>query len=227
MTYLTINGIEMAVEKKSIKNMYIRVIPLDGKVKITAPMHVTGDAIKSFAVSRIEWIKKQQQKIENRPEPMEYQYISGESHYLWGNRYNLDVIYSNTRDSVSLRGQNIILQVSKESTMQQRAYIMNEWYRELLKNAIPQLFEKCERLVGVKAKEWRVKNMKTKWGTCNIKAKRIWLNLQLAKKAPECLEYVIIHELVHLLEKSHNNVFKAYMNNFCPNWREIKKHLNS
>jgi len=226
MINLNVGGIDISAEKKQIKNMYIRVIPPDGKVKITAPMSATEDAIRMFAVSRIAWIKKQRQKFVEQPRQTERRYVTGESYYLWGKRYRLDVIYSNVRNDISISGQKIVLQVRKDSTPQQRANVMDEWYREVLKNAIPSVFEKCERLVGVKAKEWQVKNMRTKWGTCNIQAKRVWLNLQLAKKTPECLEYVIIHELVHLLEKNHNDAFKGYMNSFYPNWRTVKANLN-
>lgn len=226
MINLNVGGIDISAEKKQIKNMYIRVLPPDGKVKITAPMSATEDVIRMFAVSRIAWIKKQRQKFVEQPRQTERKYVTGESYYLWGKRYRLDVIYSNVRNDVSISGQKIVLQVRKDSTPQQRANVMDEWYREVLKNAIPPVFKKCERLVGVKAKEWQVKNMRTKWGTCNIKARRIWLNLQLAKKTPDCLEYVIIHELVHLLEKSHNDTFRAHMDRFYPNWRIIKTHLN-
>jgi len=226
MMNLTVGGIEMTAEKKQIKNMYIRVIPPDGKVRITAPVSATEDAIRMFAVSRIAWIKKQRQKFDEQPRQTERKYVTGESHYLWGRRYRLDVVYSNIRNDVSVSGQKIILQVRRDSTPQQRANVMDNWYREILKKAIPPIFEKCEKLVGVKAMEWQVKNMRTKWGTCNIEAKRIWLNLQLAKKTPECLEYVIIHELVHLLEKSHNDTFRAHMDRFYPNWRTVKARLN-
>lgn len=226
MIKLTVSGIDISAEKKHIKNMYIRVIPPDGKVRITAPMTATEDAIRMFAVSRIAWIKKQRQKFADQPRQTERRYVTGESYYLWGKRYRLDVVYSNVRNDVSISGQKIILQVRKDSTSQQRANVMDEWYREILKEAIPPVLERCEKIVGVSAKEWQVKNMRTKWGTCNIEAKRIWLNLQLAKKTPECLEYVITHELVHLLEKSHNEIFKAYMNDFFPNWRTIKAQLN-
>lgn len=119
-----------------------------------------------------------------------------------------------------------MLQVRKESTVMQRENVLNEWYREQMKQVVPNVLRKCENIVGVQAEEWYIKNMRTKWGTCNIEKKRIWLNLQLAKKTPECLEYVIIHELVHLLERNHNERFCEYMNHFCPNWREIKESLN-
>lgn len=225
MIKLTVSDIEMTAEKKQIKNMYIRVIPPDGKVRITAPLSATEDAIRMFAVSRIVWIKKQRQKFAEQPRQTERKYVTGECHYLWGRRYRLDVTYS-IRNDVSVSGQKIILQVRRDSTTQQRANVMDNWYREILKNAIPSIVEKCEKLVGVKASEWQVKNMRTKWGTCNVKAKRVWINLQLVKKTPESLEYVIIHELVHLLERSHNDIFRAYMDNFYPNWRTVKDNLN-
>ncbi len=226
MINLTVSGIEIAAEKKHIKNMYIRVIPPDGKVKITAPKSTTEEAIRMFAVSRISWIKKQRQKFIDQPRQTERKYVNGESYYLWGRRYRLDVVYNNTRNDVSVSGQKIVLQVRKESTPQQRANVIDNWYREILKNTIPPVLEKCEECVGVKLNEWKIKNMRTKWGTCNTSKKRIWLNLQLAKKTPECLEYVIIHELVHLLEKSHNDIFKAHMDRFYPKWRLVKANLN-
>jgi len=226
MINLTISGIHITAEKKQIKNMYIRVVPPDGKVRITAPMSATEDAIRMFAVSRIAWVKKQRQKFDEQQRQTERKYVTGESHYLWGKRYLLNVMYSNIRNDISVSGHSIILQVRRESTSQQRANAMDNWYREILKKAIPPVFEKCEKLVGIQAKEWQIKNMRTKWGTCNIEAKRIWLNLQLAKKTPECLEYVIIHELVHFLEKSHNDIFRTHMDKFYPNWRTVKVHLN-
>ena len=226
MIQIIISGVEITAEKKKIKNMYIRVVPPDGKVRITAPLSATDEAIRMFAISRISWIKKQRQIFADQPRQTERMYVTGESHYLWGKRYRLDVVFSNVRNDVSVSGQRIILQVRKDSTPQQRANVMDNWYREILKAAIPPAFEKCEKVVGIKANEWQIKNMQTKWGTCNITKKRIWLNLQLVKKTPECLEYVIVHELVHLLVKNHNDVFRAHMDRFYPNWRVVKASLN-
>ena len=226
MINLSVGELDISVEKKQIKNMYIRVLPPDGKVKVTAPMSATEDAIRMFVISRIAWVKKQRQRFAEQPRQTERKYVTGESYYSWGKRYRLDVVYNNVRNDIAMSDQKIVLQVRKDSTPQQRANVMDRWYRENLKQAIPAVFEKCEKTVGVKAKEWKIKNMRTKWGTCNAKEKRVWLNLQLAKKTPECLEYVIIHELVHLLEKNHNDVFKEYMDKFYPNWRTVKAKLN-
>ena len=184
--------------------MYIRVIPPDGKVEITAPYTVSDDAIRRFAISKISWVKKQKKSFEEQSRQTRRQYITGESYYLWGRRYRLDVRYSNTGNQVFLSGGKLILQVRKESTSRQRENILNEWYRKQMKQIVPDVLAKCENIVGIQADEWHIKNMRTKWGTCNVDKKRIWLNLQLVKKTPECLEYVIIHELVHLLERCFN-----------------------
>lgn len=138
----------------------------------------------------------------------------------------MDVQYSNVRNEVSLTGGHLILQVRPESTPEQRERVLNDWYREQLKSKLPEVIQKCEQVVGVHASEWKVKNMRTKWGTCNIDRKRIWINLQLAKKTPECLAYVVTHELVHLLERNHNELFQKYMDAFFPEWRVVKETLN-
>ena len=226
MDELQIGNMSIAVTKKNIKNMYIRVLPPDGKVQITVPHSAGDDAIRMFAVSRISWIKKQRASFEAQARQTKRQYVTGESYYVWGRRYRLDVQYSNVRNEVSLTGGHLILQVRPESTPEQRERVLNDWYREQLKSKLPEVIQKCEQVVGVHAYEWKVKNMRTKWGTCNIDRKRIWINLQLAKKTPECLAYVVTHELVHLLERNHNEQFQKYMDTFFPEWRVVKETMN-
>lgn len=138
----------------------------------------------------------------------------------------MDVQYSNIRNAVFLTGDRLVLRVRPESTPEQRERVLNDWYRDQLKEKLPAVVRRCEKIVGVQAFEWKVKNMRTKWGTCNIDKKRIWLNLQLAKKTPECLAYVVTHELVHLLERNHNEQFQKYMDSFFPDWRVVKSALN-
>lgn len=138
----------------------------------------------------------------------------------------MDVQYSNIRNTVFLTGDRLVLRVRPESTPEQRERVLNDWYRDQLKKKLPAVVRRCEKIVGVQAFEWKVKNMRTKWGTCNIDKKRIWLNLQLAKKTPECLAYVVTHELVHLLERNHNEQFQKYMDSFFPDWRVVKSALN-
>lgn len=226
MNELQIGNISIAVAKKNIKNMYIRVLPPDGKVQITAPFSAGDDAIRMFAVSRIAWIKKQREGFKAQARQTKRQYVTGESYYVWGRRYRLDVQYSNVRNSVYIAGGRLILQVRPESTPEQRERVLNDWYREQLKCKLPEVIQKCQKNVGIQASEWKIKNMRTKWGSCNIDKKRIWLNLQLAKKTPECLDYVVTHELVHLLERSHNERFQKYMDTFYPDWRVVKETLN-
>lgn len=222
---MKIDGIEMQVERKKIKNMYIRITAPDGAVKITVPKFISDEAIRSFILSRMDWIKQNKEKIAGKPRHERLHYISGENHYLWGIPYKLEVVYSNNKSNVFIEEDKIILQVQKNSTQAQREYIMQEWYRKEIKKEIPRVLERCVSRVGKTPSEWRVKNMKTRWGTCNIQKRRIWLNLQLAKKPLECMEYVITHELVHLYEKNHNAKFRSYMDLFYPNWRNVKKKL--
>lgn len=226
MYSIIIDGIEITAQNKKIKNMYIRVSPPDGTVKITAPLRASKDTVRTFAQSRIEWIKKQREKIVVRPAEVNYRYVTDEVFYLWGRSYLLNVVCGSVRNAVYIEGKSLVLQVSNDSSLIQRAAVIKEWYRKTLKEAIPTVLAKCERIVSVTADDWRIKDMRTRWGTCNIPERRIWLSLQLAKKTPECLEYVIIHELVHLLERSHNERFRLFMDRFCPDWRTIRASLN-
>lgn len=226
MGKLRINNIEIEIQKKKIKNLHLSVLPPQGRVRVSAPQNMNEDAIRMFIITKISWIKKQQEKFKNQPRQSEREYVSGESVYLWGKRYRLEVIYSIIRNDIQIKGDRVIFQVREESTTEQRANILNAWYREKIKKEIPSLIEKWQKTIGVMASDWGVKNMKTHWGTCSVRAKRVWLNLQLAKKHPQSLEYVVVHELVHLLEKKHNKAFIAYMDKFLPDWQTTKDELN-
>lgn len=226
MKRLMLGGIEIAVEKKKIKHLYVRVYPPDGCVRISAPRFASDEAIRAFAASRLPWIEKQRQRIAGKPKRREYAYMAGETHFLWGRPYRLEVVCGRARDEVQVEGETIILKMRGENAPARRAKIMDEWRRALLKGAVPPALARSEEIAGVRANEWRVKNMRTRWGTCNIPQRRIWLNLRLVEKPPECLEYVILHELVHLLERGHNKAFKAYMDQFLPGWRAVKARLN-
>lgn len=221
---ITAGGVEAAVEKKRIKNMYIRVFPPDGRVKITAPLRTPDETIRGFLASHAAWAEKQREKLAGRPET-EHTYETGEMCFLWGRQYRLAVV-TGSRNTVRAEGPNIILQVREGGTPEERAQIMARFYRGELSRAVPPVLEQYERMTGVHASEWRIRDMKTRWGTCNTAKKRVWLNLKLAQKPPECLEYVIAHELAHLLEHSHNAVFWAYMDKFYPDWRAVRARLN-
>ena len=184
MKKLIINNIEIEVQKKKIKNLHLSVLSPHGRVRVSAPQNMNEDAIRMFVITKLPWIRKQQEKFKNQPRQSERQYVSGESAYLWGRRYRLEVIHSNVCNDVQMKGDKLLFQVREASTTEQRAKVMKEWYRENIKKEIPPLLKKWEKIIGVTALDWGVKDMKTRWGTCNVKAKRIWLNLQLAKSPP-------------------------------------------
>jgi len=222
---LNISGIPIEVCKKSIKNMHLYVKPPNGNVTVSAPLSMSDEAIERFVRTKVSWIKKQVNKFDNQPRQSEREYVSGETLYVWGKQYYLQTEYSN-KNSLVLSGDKAVLTVRKESTAEQRENFVREWYRKLLKAEIERSLSKWENITDLKAASWQTKYMTTRWGTCNTKTGKIWVNLQLAKKTPECLEYVILHELVHLVEKSHNERFVLLMDGFMPMWREVKATLN-
>jgi predicted metal-dependent hydrolase len=222
---LVISGIPIEVCKKKIKNMHLYVKPPNGRVTVSAPHTISDEAIERFIRTKVSWIKKQIQKFDAQPRQSEREYVSGETLYVWGKQYYLQTEYGN-KNSLVLSGDKAILTVRKESIAGQRENFVLEWYREQLKTEIKYLLPKWEKKTGLKCTSWQTKYMTTRWGTCNIKTQKIWLNLQLAKKTPECLEYVILHELIHLVEKHHNERFISLMNNYMPTWREVRFTLN-
>ena len=223
---IEISGIKIEVQKKNIKNLHLVVAPPDGKVRVSAPMHLSDESITMFVRTKLGWIKKQQEKFEKQPRQSEREYVSGETLYLFGQQYFLRVEYSYKGNSLVLEGNEAILTVRKESTVSQREAFVNEWYRAKLKEKIEIYLPKWERIAGLYCDSWQTKYMTTRWGTCNTSTRKIWLNLQLAKKPIECLEYVILHELAHLKVRNHSKDFVALMDQYMPYWRETKKLLN-
>lgn len=219
-------NIPVEVVKKEIKNMHLSVLPPDGRVRVSAPETVSDESIIMFVRTKLGWIKKQQEKFELQPRQSERQYISGETLYVWGRQYFLQVEYSYKGNSLVLSGDKAILTVRKESTPKQRENFVNEWYREKLKIEVDKYLPKWERITGLECSSWQSKYMTTKWGTCNTSTQKIWLNLQLAKKPIECLEYVILHELAHLKVKDHGPEFVAILDGHMPQWQERRRLLN-
>ena len=222
---IEIEGISIVLERKNIKNLYLRIKP-DGTVKVSSPMRLSDEAIKEFVLSRIDWIRETRAKmLENPPKP-KTMYKDGETHYLWGEPYTLHLIDKENAKRAFYNAEEavIYLPVPKRSNIKQREKILFELYREELNRNLSYFLEKCIGIVGHEPKEIKIRNMKN-WGNCR-KDKRITLNLKLAKKPPACTEYVLIHELCHLIEFNHGPRFKALMDSFCPNWREIKRVLN-
>lgn len=226
MQQIELGNIKIEVEQKDIKNIHLSVYPPNGVVRISAPNRMDIDTIRVFALNKLKWIKKQQKTFENQERETPREYLTKESHYFLGQRYLLNVIEHNHPPKVVLKHNTIELFVRPHTSEEKRQEIIEEWYRSELKRMTPKLITKWEKVIGVQSNEFGIKKMRTKWGTCNIKAKRIWLNLELAKKPLECIEFIVVHELVHLLERTHNEVFVSYMNEFMPKWRFYREELN-
>ncbi|HEY5602314.1 MAG TPA: SprT family zinc-dependent metalloprotease [Gammaproteobacteria bacterium] len=227
---LTVGDEVVVIHRKRIKHIYLAVRPADGRITVSAPLRIDDTALAAFILSKTNWIRQrratlltlQRQRAQRDP-----QYVSGEQHYFRGDGYQLNVIYQSSLANVALRDNRYIdVYIREHASREQRRKVLTEWYRWQLKQLIPPLIEKWQPIINVAVNAWGVKQMKTRWGTCNIPAQRIWLNLELIKKPPVCLEYVVVHEMVHLLERSHNARFKAYMDKFLPNWRKQKAALN-
>ena len=223
---IVVSNISVEVIKKNIKNMHLSVLPPDGRVRVSAPTQLTDEAITMFVRTKLGWIKKQQEKFQLQLRQSERQYVSGETLYVWGKQYFLQVEYSYKGNVLTLSGDKAILTVRKESSPKQRESFVNEWYRNLLKQEVAKYLPKWEKTTGLYCSSWQSKYMTTKWGTCNPTSKKIWLNLQLAKKPIECLEYVILHELAHLKAHNHGPEFTAILDQYMPYWREHKRRLN-
>jgi predicted metal-dependent hydrolase len=228
MHQIVVSDIVIDVVRKDIKNLHLAVYPPTGRVRIAAPLKVDDEAIRLFAISKLSWIKKNQVKQISQERQSERQFVSGESHYYKGRRYLLNVVNHTGHPKVQIRTKKYMdLFVKPDYTSEQRERVLTNWYRKNLKRDDSTLIEKWEKIIGVEVAEWEVKIMKTKWGTCNREAKRIWLNLELIKKPEICLEYIIVHEMVHFLERNHTQRFIDLMDKFMPQWRSHREELNS
>lgn len=225
MNKITLENIEIEIVKKNIKNLNLSVNPPYGDVRLSVPKKMNDEAVKCFAISKLDWIKKQREKFKVQ-EKCNIEYKSGELHCLFGKKYELKVVENNGRQFAELNGEHIILYVRKDSSLEKKEKIIQEFYREKLKSVVPEYIEKWENIIGVNIESWAVKIMKTRWGTCNTRNRKIWINLELAKKSKDCLEYIIVHELTHLLERYHNKIFYNYMDEFLPHWKNLKMELN-
>ena len=225
-TQIKLGDIAIDVVRKDIKNIHLSVYPPAGRVHISAPRRMTLDTIRVFAISKLGWIKKQQQKLQEQVRETPREYLDRESHYLWGKRYLFKVEEKDAAAFVSLKHNQMVLHIRPGASDEQKQDSLDEWYREQLKIAVPPLITKWEPLLGVKVEKTFFQRMKTRWGRCNYRSHNIRLNTELAKKPPECLEYVVVHERVHLLEASHNSRFVALMDGFMPKWKFYKEELS-
>jgi predicted metal-dependent hydrolase len=226
MQQLRLENIIIDVERKKIKHIYLTVSPPEGRVHISAPLRMSMGDIQVYTLSKLNWIKKQQARFGSQAGKSPKEFLNNESHYYNGKCYLLEVIEVSAPPKVELSQNTLILSVRPDTPTEKRQSIMDKWYRVQLKTALPALIEKWEKALHVQVNEFGVRKMRTRWGTCNRAAKRIWLNLELAQKSPECLEYIVVHEMVHLLERKHNKRFTAFMNEYLPDWRHYKDELN-
>jgi hypothetical protein len=226
MQQIYIGNITVEIRKKNIKNLHLRVHPPEGSVRISAPSSMDLNTIRGFAVSKLGWIKKHQARLKKQVREVSKEFISKENHTYLGKRYLLNVIELNQAPKVILKHETMELYIRPNTGVEKRMAILDDWYRQRLNELIPGLISKHEAKMKVKVSEFGVKKMKTRWGSCNVKVKRIWLNLELAKRSIECIEYLVVHEMAHLLERKHNERFTAFMDTFLPGWRFVKAELN-
>jgi len=226
MEQIQIGDISVDVVFKDIKNVHLSVHPPTGRVRIAAPLHMNLDTIRVFAISKIDWIKKHQKKFQTQERETPREYLDRESHYVWGKRYLLRIQEADWTPSVELKHHELLLTVRPDSGIEKKEEIVSAWYREILREAMLPLIEKWEPVLGVHANLIIVRRMKTKWGSCNPHTRNIHLNSELARKPRECLEYVIVHELMHLLEPTHNSRFVSLMDQYMPQWKHVRDELN-
>lgn len=223
---IDVAGLPIGVARKPIKNLHIAVHPPDGRVRVSAPEHFDDDAVRLAVVDRLAWIRRQRALLTGQPRQAPRRFVSGETHYVWGRRYRLRVVETDGRPGVdrhTLTTLRLLVPRGAESATRQR--ILERWYRDQLKGALPAIVARWEAPLGISVREWRVRRMRTKWGTCNAVAGRIWLNLTLARMPPGCLEYVVVHEMVHLLEENHSERFERLLDAAMPNWRQHRDEL--
>ena len=224
---ITVAGLAVDVVRKDIKNLHLGVYPPNGRVRVAAPLSMDDEAVRLAVSTKLSWIKRQQNRFRDQERQAPRQYIYRESHYYFGHRYLLNVIEEDGPARITIRNKTTIdLHVPKGTDIAKRERIMHAWYRKELKAIIPALIEKWEPVIDVNVAFWGVKKMKTKWGSCNSRAGRIWLNLELAKKPVQCLEYIVVHEMVHLLERLHNDDFMGLLDQLLPQWRLCRDELN-
>ena len=223
---IELGDISISVIRKQIKNLHLSVHPPQGRTTISAPLRMDFETIRLFSISKLAWIRKQQIKLRNQKRETVREYISGESHFYFGKRYLLKLIEDNSPPKIVLKHDTLEMHVPKAFSMARRQKVLNNWYRQQLRVLLLPYISKWEIRMAVKVFELRIRIMKTRWGTCNRKVNRVWLNTELAKKPIECIEYVLVHEMVHLLEKGHSRKFHAYMDAFLPKWKYVREELN-
>ena len=213
--------------KKNLKKLYIKVIPPEGDVEVTAPISVEDEEIRLFLLKRMSEIIKVKSKMKKQERQSKREYVSGESHYVWGKLYRLQVIHQDGKSNIVKTPTKLIMTIPEDTSRESRERLMNNWYRKELVRVLESVIPSCEEKARIYGNEYKIKNMKTKWGSCNIDKKTIWINLQLAKKPIECLEYVLFHELIHFIERNHTDMFYSLMEKLYPTYRDVKNSLDT
>lgn len=224
---MSVGGIAVEIVRKDIRNLHLGVYPPNGRVRVAAPLRLDDEAVRLAVVSRLGWIRRKQSAFERQDRQSHREMVTGESHYFQGRRYLLDVIAHEGPPLVRLANNTTMeLRVRPGADRDARARAVDRWYRNRLKEQLPLLVSKWEGGVGVTVVDARIRKMKTRWGSCSAEARRIWLNLELAKKPSSCLEYVLVHEMVHILERHHTERFRELMDGLMPSWRLARDDLN-
>lgn len=226
MDRIQLGDLMIEVERKEIRNIHLSVYPPAGAVRISAPLRLDLDTIRVYAISKLKWIRKQQDIFNRQQREPRREFLTRESHYYLGERYLLKVIEQDAHPKIILKKKEIRMVVRPETRLEKKQELLDEWYRSELKRMVPPLIKNWEEKIGVKAHDYGIKKMRTKWGTCNPNAGRIWLNLELAKKPLECIEYIVVHELIHLIEPSHNKRFITLLDEHLPKWKFYRDELN-
>ena len=226
--HITVSGIDVEVVRKDIKNLHLAVYPPHGRVRVAAPLVVNDEAVRLAVIDKLAWVKRQKAKFMEQPRQSLREMVNAESHYYLGRRYRLRVHEQDGPARVSLHGVAFLdLFAPAGTTAEQREAILSRWYRAQLKRMIPPLLEKWQAILGVQVADWGIKKMKTKWGTCNATAHRVWFNLELAKKPEQCLEYIVVHELAHLLHRNHDEKFIGLLDALLPHWQQSRDILSN
>ncbi len=224
---ITLGDITIALTRKQVKHVHLSVHPPNGRVTMVVPQATRLAAARAYAISKLRWIRDQREKLRTQPRELPRAFVTRESHYLWGRRYLLTVQEMDTKPSVVAKNQRLVMTVRPGASASKRAEVMHEWHKSLMHAAVKPLLSKWETKIGVKASAYFLQRMKTKWGACNARARNIRLNTELVKKPRDLLEYVIVHELMHLIEPRHSDRFMALMDRHYPHWREARAELNA
>lgn len=225
--HLSIRGIDVDVIYKDIKNLHIGVYPPLGRVRVAAPKRLDDDQVRLAVIQRLPWIKRQREKLKAAPRQSEREMTTGENHYVWGIRKRLKIVERLGRAHLETDGDRLVLYVPPGTDAEKRRIYLDQWYREQLRHAVPDLITTWENNLGVTVPKWSIRRMKTKWGSCNRETRHIWFNVELAKKHPDCLEYIVVHEMMHYFERNHGERFTTLMDQHLPDWRSRRDRLNS